>query len=296
MTLDPDRVLVGSEAAAAVGFELPQAVVDEVGKTRTPIVLGGSRGYDRFSKEPYLMERRPRSLLCLAMAHRGRLSGVLYLENRQATDVFSPLRVAVASLLSSQAAIAVENALLVASISRMSDAQRLTNERLETEVRARTTELFRQAAEKERAEQERATLVEAMGHVEAQRLVELSAPILPIFDDVMLVPLIGRIDETRAAEIVTTALAGVSESHAKVLILDITGVTEATGQVTAMLLGAARAVELLGAEVVISGIRSQMARMLVDDAHAIEGLVTKATLKAAIAYALARARKHRMLS
>jgi hypothetical protein len=41
MTIDPDRVLVGSEAAAAIGWELPQSIVEEVELTRNPVVVGG---------------------------------------------------------------------------------------------------------------------------------------------------------------------------------------------------------------------------------------------------------------
>lgn len=291
MTIDPDRVLIGSEAAAAVGWELPQSIVDEVAVTRAPVVLGGSRGYDRFSKEPHLVERRPRSLLCLAMAHRGRLSGVLYLENRVAADVFSPARVSVASFLSSQAAIAVENALLVASIQRMSEVQRRTNEVLENEVMMRTSELERELEQRERAELEKAALSEAMIRAQAERLMELSTPLLPILDGVVVMPLLGAIDEPRAAQILSAALAGVSSSRASILILDITGVRSATAHVTQTLLEAARAVKLLGAEVIISGVRAEVARTLVGLGASMQGIVTKATLKDAITFALARTRR-----
>ncbi|HRI63238.1 MAG TPA: AAA family ATPase, partial [Polyangium sp.] len=114
MTIDPDRVLVGSEAAAVIGWELPQSIVEEVELTRNPVVVGGARGFDRFSRDPYLVDKRPRSFLCLAMAHRGRLSGILCLENRLIADVFTNERIQVATFLSSLAAIALENAMLLA--------------------------------------------------------------------------------------------------------------------------------------------------------------------------------------
>ncbi|MDC3980640.1 AAA family ATPase [Polyangium jinanense] len=291
MTIDPDRVLVGIDAARAAGEELPRALVDEVAATRAPVVLGGSRGFDRFSKDPYLAERRPRSLLCLAMAHRGRLSGVLYLENRAAADVFSEARIAVASFLSSQAAIAVENALLVASIQRMHEAQRLANERLEHEVRARTAELERELLERERAEREKEAIHDAMLTAQEERLRELSAPILPIADGIVVMPLIGVLDERRADEILAAALAGVSSSGARVLILDITGVRGASASVASALVAAASAVGLLGAEVVISGIRAAVARTLVDLGHPMQGIATRATLKGAVAWALARTQR-----
>ncbi|WP_170319558.1 AAA family ATPase [Polyangium spumosum] len=290
MTIDPDRVLVGFSAARVAGEELPRALVDEVAATRAPVVLGGSRGFDRFSKDPYLVERRPRSLLCLAMAHRGRLAGVLYLENRSLADVFTDARIAVASFLSSQAAIAVENALLVASIQRMSEAQRLANERLEHEVRARTAELERELLERERAEREKEALHDAMIEAQEERLRELSAPLLPIADGIVVMPLIGVLDERRADEILAAALSGVSSSGARVLILDITGVRGASASVASALVASANAVGLLGAEVVISGIRAAVARTLVDLDHPMQGIVTRATLKGAVAWAVSRIR------
>ena len=291
MTIDPDRVLVGVEAARVAGEELPRALVDEVAATRAPVVLGGSRGFDRFSKDSYLAERRPRSLLCLAMAHRGRLAGVLYLENRSVADVFNEARIAVASFLSSQAAIAVENALLVASIQRMHEAQRLANERLEHEVRVRTAELERELLERERAEREKEALHDAMLEAQEERLRELSAPLLPIADGIVVMPLIGVLDERRAGEILSAALAGVSSSGARVLILDITGVRGASASVASALVAAASAVGLLGAEVVISGIRAAVARTLVDLDHSMQGIATRATLKGAVAWALSRTQR-----
>jgi predicted ATPase/anti-anti-sigma regulatory factor len=294
MTIDPDQVLVGSRAAAAVGWELPQSVVDEVERTRQPLVLGGSRGYDRFSKDPYLMERRPRSLLCLAMAHRGRRSGILYLENRSAADAFNATRVEVASFLSSQAAIAVENALLVQGIQRMSDSMRQANERLESEVHLRTAELERELGERERAEAEKATLHEAMLAAQEERLLELSTPLLPITDEIVVMPLIGTIDTRRAAQVLDTALSGVASSGASMLILDITGVKGVDERVARALIEAARSIGLLGAEVVITGVRAQVARTLMDLDVDMRGLSTKATLKGGIAYAIGRARGRRL--
>jgi rsbT co-antagonist protein RsbR len=106
----------------------------------------------------------------------------------------------------------------------------------------------------------------------------------------MVMPLIGTIDEPRAAQVLTAALSGVNASRASMLILDITGVRGATAHVASTLLDAARAVGLLGAEVVISGVRAAVARTLMELGHSMQGIETKATLKGAIAYAMARTR------
>lgn len=292
MTIDPDRVLVGSEAAAAVGWELPQSIVEEVELTRNPVVVGGSRGFDRFSRDPYIVEKRPRSFLCLAMAHRGRLTGILCVENRTVADVFTAERIQVATFLASLAAIALENSLLVTSIQRMSESQIRANERLETEVLARTEQLEHELEQRKAAELDRERMHATMLSAQAERLAELSTPLLPITDDIVVMPLIGVIDERRAEQVLTTALSGVSSSRASVLILDITGVRNASTNVAKTLLDAARAVSMLGAEVVISGVRAAVAHSLVDVAHTMQGIVTTATLKGAVAHAMAIGRRN----
>ncbi|UQA60706.1 AAA family ATPase [Polyangium aurulentum] len=290
MMLDPDRVLLGSAAAADVGWELPESVVEEVGRTRKAVVLGGSKGYDRFSEDPYLMEQRPRSLLCLAMAHRGRLLGVLVLENRFVEGAFSPARVEVALFVASQAAIAVENALLVANNQRLGDSLRRATERLEHEVVAHAETIERELAEKARAQEEKRALLDAMQAAEEARRAELSTPLLPITDEVVVMPLIGTFDEERAERAIAAALAGVGASGASVLIIDITGVQGVNARVVEALVGASRAIGLLGAEVVITGVRASVARMLLELGTDVGGLVTRTTLKGGIAYAFGRAR------
>src|SRR5262249_52051409 len=65
-----------------------------------------------FATDPYVNQRKPRSILCLPLINRGKLLGVLYLENSLTPHVFAPARIAVLKLLASQAAIALKNATL----------------------------------------------------------------------------------------------------------------------------------------------------------------------------------------
>src|SRR6185312_3556272 len=67
----------------------------------------------RFAADPYLLASAPRSILCLSIVRQGRVTGLLYLENGITADAFTRSRVELCRLLTSQAAIAVENALLV---------------------------------------------------------------------------------------------------------------------------------------------------------------------------------------
>ncbi len=126
--------------------------------------------------------------------------------------------------------------------------------------------------------------------IEAQRatLRELSTPLLPISSEVVVMPIIGTVDSARAQQIMETVLQGVSEYHASLAILDITGVKVMDTQVAGALLHAAHAVRLLGAQVVLSGIRPEIAQTLVHIGIDMRDIVTRSTLQQAIAFALER--------
>lgn len=129
--------------------------------------------------------------------------------------------------------------------------------------------------------------------IEAQRaaLRELSTPLLPISSDVVVMPIIGTVDSARAQQIMDTLLEGVGEHHASLAILDITGVKVMDTQVAGALLHAAHAVRLLGAQVVLSGIRPEIAQTLVHIGVDMRDIVTRGTLQQAIAFALERFRQ-----
>jgi rsbT co-antagonist protein RsbR len=118
-------------------------------------------------------------------------------------------------------------------------------------------------------------------------LRELSTPIIPLTNDLVAMPLIGAIDSNRAQQVIETLLAGVADSRATTAILDITGVQVVDTQVANALLRAAQAVKLLGARVVLTGIRPEIAQTLVGLGLDLSGIVTRATLQSGIAFALA---------
>lgn len=121
---------------------------------------------------------------------------------------------------------------------------------------------------------------------QANALTELSTPLIPISDHVVVMPLIGTMDSQRAAQVLETLLEGVSVRRASVAILDITGVSVVDTHVANALLQAAKAVRLLGAEVVLTGIRPDVALTLVGLGLDLTGIVTKGTLQAGIVHAM----------
>ena len=119
-------------------------------------------------------------------------------------------------------------------------------------------------------------------------LAQLSAPLLPISDDVLVMPLIGDIDDTRAARMLDSLLQGLAAIHARVVIIDITGVPEVDADVADALVRAARAVRLLGVAVILTGIRPEVARTLVALGQDLEGIATHGTLQRGVAAAMRR--------
>jgi PAS domain S-box-containing protein len=98
--------LRGSDHAEAA---LPQSLVRYVMRTQETVILEDASSQNLFSADPYLMQHRARSILCLPLINQGNLIGVLYLENNLAPRVFGPARIAVLKLLASQAAMSLEN-------------------------------------------------------------------------------------------------------------------------------------------------------------------------------------------
>jgi rsbT co-antagonist protein RsbR len=127
---------------------------------------------------------------------------------------------------------------------------------------------------------------EATIRAQSAALQELSAPIIPIYGGVLVLPLIGAIDTQRATAIMETLLEGVAERNAKVVLLDITGVPVVDTSVAHHLIQAARAVRLLGAEIVLVGIRPEIAQTIVQLGVDLSGISTMADLQGGVAYAL----------
>lgn len=89
---------------------LPLSLIHYVQRTREDVVLRDAAAEGLFTTDPYIVQTQSRSVLCSPILNQGNLIGLLYLENNLATDTFTPERVTVLNILSSQAAIALENA------------------------------------------------------------------------------------------------------------------------------------------------------------------------------------------
>ncbi|MCP4543819.1 MAG: GAF domain-containing protein [Chloroflexi bacterium] len=145
--------------------------------------------------------------------------------------------------IANQTAIALQNAQMV--------------ENLEQMIEERTAELRTSLQESERLQQE---------IIEAQRstLRELSTPLIPIMERIMVMPLIGSINSMRARDITRALLAGIRQHRAKVVILDITGVPLVDSGVASHLNKTIQAARLKGARTIVTGISDSVAETIVE--------------------------------
>src|SRR6516164_5298148 len=103
-------VIVQLRDGAHTAGELPDAVVRYAMRTQEAVLLDdASSSQNPFSGDPYIAQRRARSILCLPLINQGKLIGILYLENNLTPRIFTPERVTVLKVLASQAAISLEN-------------------------------------------------------------------------------------------------------------------------------------------------------------------------------------------
>ena len=119
--------------------QLSAGIVHYVIHTKEPLVLDDASHDGHFTNDPYVLRTQPKSLLCMPLINGGHLRGLLYLENNLTTGAFTLERLSVLNLLSSQAAISIENATLVNT--------------LEEKVASRTHKLSQEIIERKRAEE-----------------------------------------------------------------------------------------------------------------------------------------------
>nr|QDA77046.1 protein kinase [Jahnella sp. MSr9139] len=307
--VEPSTFSLGPSAALEGRSDLARSVILYVARTGESVAIDDARADAQYAGDPYIAASQPRSLLCLPLLYQGRLSGALYLEHRETAGAFNAARVELLGLLSSQAAIAIENARLVAGIREAEAGTRRANERLEAEVAQRTEELRRansdllesnrrlevELHQRERAEDERAALQRSMIEAQRARLAEMSTPLIPITDRIMVMPLVGTVDAERAAQVLEVALEGAQRRQASVVILDITGMRQIDTTVTGSLVRTAGALRLLGAEAVLTGVRAEVAQSMIHLGVDLQAMVTMGTLQGGIAYALGRTGESRLL-
>jgi rsbT co-antagonist protein RsbR len=129
---------------------------------------------------------------------------------------------------------------------------------------------------------------EELIHRQQQEMLELSTPVVKLWDGILALPVIGTLDSARAQAVMESLLTTIMETGSKIAIIDITGVPTVDTVVAQHLMKTVAAARLMGADCIISGIRPQIAQTIVHLAIDLGGISTKATLADAFKLALQR--------
>ncbi len=204
-----------------------------------------------------------RHSLIVGMRSQGQLVGVVQPSNKRDGAPFNyESDVRLLKIYANQAAVAIENSRLLTALRQEHHATLQLNTELGAMV-----------------ETQRSLL---------ETLRELSSPVIPIFEGILVMPLIGNIDTQRASDILEGLLTGIERYRAQVVLLDVTGVPIVDTSVANHLLKAAQAARLLGAEAVLVGVRPEVAQTMVQLGVSHLGLTTRANLQSGVEYAFAR--------
>lgn len=121
-----------------------------------------------------------------------------------------------------------------------------------------------------------------------EELLELSTPVVKLWDGILALPIIGTLDSARTQTVMESLLQAIVQTNSKVAIIDITGVPTVDTVVAQHLLKTVTAARLMGADCIISGVRPQIAQTIVHLGINLLDVTTKATLAAAFKIALER--------
>lgn len=189
--------------------------------------------------------------------------------------------VALASTVSVDEALALLGPQVQDRFGVVEEAMRLFLNELHEARRAATEALAEATRAKEELEEKLRTIEHQRGQIE-----ELSAPVIDVWQGVLALPLVGRIDAERAARIAEALLERVAQVRARWVIIDLTGVAEVDEATAASLVRVAEAVELIGARCMLTGIRPVIVESLLEFGDLTRRLQPRRTLQEGLQYCL----------
>jgi len=184
---------------------------------------------------------------------------------------------------------------MLAQIEQQDDALRSSQADLEARVDERTRELEEAREQLERRVEERtADLTSASEELAEQgrMILEMSTPVIRLWEGVLLLPLIGTFDEERAGQMIGALLEAVTETGSQVAVLDVTGVPEIDTAVARHIIRAVDAARILGAQVIVTGFSPEAAQTLGQLGVDFTTLHTRGSLKAGVREAFRKVGVH----
>ncbi|HST11330.1 MAG TPA: STAS domain-containing protein, partial [Terriglobales bacterium] len=119
-------------------------------------------------------------------------------------------------------------------------------------------------------------------------MMEMSTPVIKLWDGILAIPLIGTLDSARTQVVMESLLRRIVETESQIAIIDITGVPTVDTLVAQHLIKTVTALRLMGADCIVSGVRPQIAQTIVHLGVDLQNITTKANLADALALALKR--------
>jgi predicted ATPase/signal transduction histidine kinase/CheY-like chemotaxis protein len=182
--VDKDEITVLHSLPVETSQQLPLSVINYVARTQENVVLNDATNEGVFRTDTYIINQKPKSLLCTPIVHQGKLIGILYLENNLTTGVFTAERLEVLQLLSSQAAISIENARLYHDVEEANASLKRSHEQLAEysrtleakveershQLQAKNLRLEQEVSDRKRAEE----AAEAANHAKSEFLANMS--------------------------------------------------------------------------------------------------------------------------
>lgn len=222
---------------------LPASLISHVQSSGEKVLLSGTAAREGFAADEYMARTKLESVLCMPITRQGGSGGVLYLEDHAIKGAFVEPNIALLQLLG---AVSIENATLY-------------------------TRLARENEERKQAE---ADLRDKLRIIEEQReaIRRLSTPVIEVWQDVLMMPVVGMIDAPRAGQMMDVMLEAISRTGCRYTVLDLTSVEKVDNETADHMVRLLRAVELLGAKGVVVGIRPDVARAIVSLGVDVTGL------------------------
>ena len=161
------------------------------------------------------------------------------------------------------------------------------------------TDSYQQGQELERALAEAREVQAEMKEAERMRLEldhtlqQMSTPVTPIWDGILLLPLVGIMDSTRTDDVMRKTLGKISQTNSRMLILDISGVPTVDTAVANQLIKITKATRIMGCETLVSGVSCDIAHTIVELGVDLAGMQTTSTLRDALSQCLEKAKRRK---